>query len=283
MTMLRSGGWILLVWLAAPAAAQDVGPFDQLVGLVEPGDGVRVTFSGGRERRARVVAVTPETLSVVTHGQHLDLGEEDVWFIHRQVRDPTRKRCLGRVRVRRGRRGVVSLWLLLWRLGLVYPTAPGQGLRAHRQLLRGGGRLARRRLGRSDRERGRTLAADPQPRLERDAAADPRPPRRRRLAQLLNLVHPTGTRGSRSVGGEGRIPEPGGRRARRRAGGAPRSTPGVRGERGLGEAAGRRADHPRVVDIPSSTPLQRPPPRLVPANLRSPARRSPGASRSSRP
>ena len=132
MTMLRSGGWILLVWLAAPAAAQDVGPFDQLVGLVEPGDGVRVTFSGGREGRARVVAVTPETLSVVTHGQHLDLGEEDVWFIHRRVRDPTR------------------------------------------------------RLGRSDRERGRTLAADPQPRLERDAAADPRPPRRRRLAQLLN-------------------------------------------------------------------------------------------------
>ena len=34
MTMLRSGGWILLVWLAATAAAQDVGPFDQLVGLV---------------------------------------------------------------------------------------------------------------------------------------------------------------------------------------------------------------------------------------------------------
>ena len=90
MTMLRSGGWILLVWLAAPAAAQDVGPFDQLVGLVEPGDGVRVTFSGGREGRARVVAVTPETLSVVTHGQHRDLGKDDVWFIHRRVRDPTR-------------------------------------------------------------------------------------------------------------------------------------------------------------------------------------------------
>ena len=90
MTMLRSGGWILLVWLAATAAAQDIGPFDQLVGLVEPGDGVQVTFSGGRKGRARVVAVTPQTLSVVTHGQHLDLGEEDVWFIHRRVRDPTR-------------------------------------------------------------------------------------------------------------------------------------------------------------------------------------------------
>ena len=102
MTMLRSGGWILLVWLAATAAAQDVGPFDQLVGLVEPGDGVRVTFSGGREGRARVVAVTPETLLVVTHGQHLDLGEEDVWFIHRRVRDTHAERCLGRVRVRRG-------------------------------------------------------------------------------------------------------------------------------------------------------------------------------------
>ena len=113
MTMLRSGGWILLVWLAAPAAAQDVGPFDQLVGLVEPGDGVRVTFSGGREGRARVVAVTPETLSVVTHGQHRDLGEEDVWFIHRPGERPHAERCLGRVRVRRGRRAVVSPRLLL--------------------------------------------------------------------------------------------------------------------------------------------------------------------------
>ena len=90
MLVLRSGGWILLLCVAAPAAAQDVGPFRQLVGLVEPGDGVRVTFNGGREGTARVAGVTPETLSVITRGQRLDLGEEDVWFVHRRVSDPTR-------------------------------------------------------------------------------------------------------------------------------------------------------------------------------------------------
>ena len=90
MRVLRSAGWFLLVFLAAPAAAQDVGPFNQLVQLVEPGDGIRVTFNGGRERRLRVAGVTSETLSVTTGGQQLDLGEEDVWFVHRRVSDPTR-------------------------------------------------------------------------------------------------------------------------------------------------------------------------------------------------
>ena len=90
MRGLQAGGWVLVACLAAPAAAQDGGRFDQLVELLEPGDGVRVTFSGGRERKARVVGVTPETLSVVTRGGRLDLGEEDVWFVHRRVSDPTR-------------------------------------------------------------------------------------------------------------------------------------------------------------------------------------------------
>ena len=48
MTMLRSGGWILLVWLAAPASAQDPADFGQLLGVIEPGDDVRVTLTGGR-------------------------------------------------------------------------------------------------------------------------------------------------------------------------------------------------------------------------------------------
>ena len=90
MRVLSIGWLVLLVYVAAPAAAQDVGPFHQLVGLVAPGDGVRVTLNGGRERRARVAGVTPETLSVTTRGQQLDLGEEDVWFVHRRVSDPTR-------------------------------------------------------------------------------------------------------------------------------------------------------------------------------------------------
>ena len=79
MTMLRSRGWMLLVCVAAPAAAQDIDSFDHLVGLVEPGDGVRVTFRDGRERTARLVGVTPETLSVVTRGQQL-FGTVGAWI-----------------------------------------------------------------------------------------------------------------------------------------------------------------------------------------------------------
>ena len=90
MTMLRSRGWMLLVCLAPSAAAQDIGSFDDLVGVVEPGDGVRVTFRDGRQRTARLVEVTPEILSVVTRGQQFDLGEEDVSFIHRRVSDSSR-------------------------------------------------------------------------------------------------------------------------------------------------------------------------------------------------
>ena len=42
MTMPRSGAWILLVSLAAPAAGQDAGDFGPLLGLIEPGDDMRV-------------------------------------------------------------------------------------------------------------------------------------------------------------------------------------------------------------------------------------------------
>ena len=64
--------------LGRAGGAQDIGSFDHLVGLVEPGDGVRVTFRDGRKRTARLVGVTRETLSVITRGQQLDLGEQDV-------------------------------------------------------------------------------------------------------------------------------------------------------------------------------------------------------------
>ena len=90
MTMTRTGGWILLVCLAAPAAAQDVGRFDDLARLIEAGDDVRVTVSGGRDVKAQVVGVTPLELSVLARGARLDLGAADVWAVHRRVDDPTR-------------------------------------------------------------------------------------------------------------------------------------------------------------------------------------------------
>lgn len=91
MRMARSGGWVLLACLAAPAAAQDAGPFDQLVGLVEPGDDVRVTFRDGRQSRVRVTGLTTGTLSVRDDGRELDLGEADVRSVRYRVRDPIRK------------------------------------------------------------------------------------------------------------------------------------------------------------------------------------------------
>ena len=84
--MARSGTWILLVSLTAtPAAAQDAGSFSELSRLVEAGDDVRVTLSGGRELKARVVGVTPDTLSVLESGIRRDLGAADVRAVaHRQ-------------------------------------------------------------------------------------------------------------------------------------------------------------------------------------------------------
>lgn len=94
MTMTRTGGWILLVSLAAPAAAQDLGRFDGLARLVEAGDDVRVTIRGGRDVKARVVGVTPRHLSVLARGTRLDLAEADVWAVHRRVNDSTRNGAL---------------------------------------------------------------------------------------------------------------------------------------------------------------------------------------------
>ena len=90
MTILRTGGWmILFVCLAAPSASQDPDHFGQLIGAIEPGDDIRVTLSGGRVNRARVVGVTLGTLSVRIGDQQLDLGRDDVWAVHYRVDDPT--------------------------------------------------------------------------------------------------------------------------------------------------------------------------------------------------
>ena len=88
MTMLRTGGWLLLVCLAAPASAQNPGDFGQLLGVIEPGDDIRVTLSGGRRTEVHVVGVTPETLSVRVGDQELDLERGDVWAVRYRVSDP---------------------------------------------------------------------------------------------------------------------------------------------------------------------------------------------------
>ncbi len=85
--MTRSGVWILLVSLATPAAAQDVGSFSGLAQLVEAGDDVRVTLRGGRSLNAQVAGVTPDTLSVFARGIRRDLGEADVWAVDRRLED----------------------------------------------------------------------------------------------------------------------------------------------------------------------------------------------------
>ena len=85
--MTRSGVWILLVSLATPAAAQEVGSFSGLAQLVEAGDDVRVTLRGGRSLNAQVAGVTPDTLSVVDRGIRRDLGEADVWAVDRRLED----------------------------------------------------------------------------------------------------------------------------------------------------------------------------------------------------
>lgn len=91
MMMPRTRGWLLLVSLAAPAAAQNTDHFGQLIGAIEPGDDIRVALSGdGLVRRARVVGVTLGTVSVRIQGRQLDLGRGDVLSVRYGVDDPTR-------------------------------------------------------------------------------------------------------------------------------------------------------------------------------------------------
>ena len=86
--MARSGAWILLVFLAAPAAAQDTEHFGQLIGVIGPGDHIRVALSGeGVVRPAQVVGLTFGTLSVRIQGRQLDLGRGDVVSVRYGVDD----------------------------------------------------------------------------------------------------------------------------------------------------------------------------------------------------
>ena len=85
--MTRSGVWILLVSLAAPAAAQDSSPFSELARRIGTGDDVRVTLRAGRSLKAQIAEVTPSTLSVLDSGGRRDLGEADVWVIAHRHED----------------------------------------------------------------------------------------------------------------------------------------------------------------------------------------------------
>lgn len=85
--MTRSGVWILLVTLATPTAAQDVGSFSGLARLVDAGDDVRVTLRGGRSLNAQIAGVTPDTLSVFDRGIRRDLGVADVWAVDQRLED----------------------------------------------------------------------------------------------------------------------------------------------------------------------------------------------------
>ena len=85
----RSAIWILLVSLASPAAAQDTDHFGQLGDVIKPGVDIRVTLSDGGRSRARVIGLTPETLTVRMNDQRFDLARADVRAVHYGVDDST--------------------------------------------------------------------------------------------------------------------------------------------------------------------------------------------------
>ena len=154
--MTRSGVWILLVSLATPAAAQDVGSFSGLAQLVEAGDDVRVTLRGGRSLNARVAGVTPgHALSGrPRHSPRPRRGG-------RLGRRPTAgglqcERSLARFRGRCRVRGVHRLR----RLGVAAfgPRRGGQGPDGARRALRRGRRLGRLRRGPHDQAGGGGLS-----------------------------------------------------------------------------------------------------------------------------
>ena len=88
--MTRSAAWILLVFLTAPAAAQGTDDFEQLIEVIEPGDDIRLAWTGdGLVREAQVVGLTRGMLSVRIQGRQLDLGRDDVLTVRYGVNDST--------------------------------------------------------------------------------------------------------------------------------------------------------------------------------------------------
>ena len=73
----------LIAMSAATASAQTVNSFEQLAVLVESGDRITVTDSGGREQTGRLVGISPSALTLLTDGERHDFRDEHVDTIHR--------------------------------------------------------------------------------------------------------------------------------------------------------------------------------------------------------
>ena len=181
MTMLRSGGWILLVGLAAPAAAQDPVDFGQLLGVIEPGD--TRPRDPGRWPRDQGAGRRRDARGAVRSRSRPATGP-------RQGRRPGRALAGGRlhqrwlparVRNRRRQLRVADGRCLPRRGGLCFQLRRPP---AHGRPLRDGGRLDRRRRGSPDTGGG-GLADHDSAGLERGASAGARPPGCRRIADLL--------------------------------------------------------------------------------------------------
>lgn len=84
MKILSTGGWLLLVCLTAPAAAQDPSDFGQLLGVIEPGDDAPAAaqsaqrrfdvFAGGGVVVHDTSFIAPQVGGGVWVGQHLRVG-----------------------------------------------------------------------------------------------------------------------------------------------------------------------------------------------------------------
>ena len=86
---LRAGvSLLLLIALSGTAAsAQTATSFEQLAALLESGDRITVTASGGGERTGRIVDISASALALLIDGERHDFGKEHVDAIHQWRRD----------------------------------------------------------------------------------------------------------------------------------------------------------------------------------------------------
>ena len=86
---LRAGVSLLLLIAASgtTASAQTAGSFEQLAALLESGDRITVTASGGGERTGRIVDISASALALLIDGERHDFGKEHVDAIHQWRRD----------------------------------------------------------------------------------------------------------------------------------------------------------------------------------------------------
>ena len=78
---------ILIAASAASAAAQTANSFEQLALLVESGDSVTVTASGGREHAGRIIDISASAVALLIDGERHDFDEGHVDAVHQWRRD----------------------------------------------------------------------------------------------------------------------------------------------------------------------------------------------------